>query len=329
MSQDDEKTKRIRKEAREWLGFVHSGEADDEARARFEAWLAADPAHAEEYRRAEQIWRDLTVVEALADIDHAPSTSSCGRAWFVRPYAPALAAVLFLAIAAPIGWFAYQSSRPEIDAYSTVVGDIEDVYLSDGSTITLGGRSRIETRFSRKERRIELVVGEAYFYVESDLRRPFIVIANQTEIRVTGTEFNVHRSNRDVRVAVAEGAVAVSIAADAQSDEAVQAISLTIGERVTATAGALGMVEVFDASSVAAWRSGRLVYNNATLSEIIEDVRRYHSRRIVLDEALKALPITTSFRVDQIDQMLAVLQASHPVDVSESPTGAIVLSPRK
>lgn len=330
MSQDDEKTKRIRKEAREWLGFIHSGEADDEARARFEAWLSADPAHAEEYRRAEQIWRDLKGVETLAEVDRTRSLAARIHASAVRPYASALVAAVLLLVAAPISWFAYQSSRPEVSAYLTAVGNIEQIDLSDGSTITLGGRSRIETRFSRKERRVDLAAGEAFFSVEEDAGRPFIVIANDTEIRVTGTEFNVRRSSRDVRVAVGEGVVAVSLPGLGPVDDGVdQALTLAAGQEVTSSAGRLGEVETFDSRSVGAWREGRLVYNNAPLSDIIEDLRRYHDQPIVLnDENLKSLPITTSFRTDQIDQMLAVLKASHPIDIVEAPTGEIILTPR-
>lgn len=329
MSQDDEKTERVRKEAREWLGFIHSGEVADEARANFEAWLAADPMHRSEYRHAEEIWRDLTAVEALAEAELSPSSHPPIGAWIQRPFAPALAAALLLIVAAPIGWFSYQSLRPETGVYFTTVGVIEEVALSDGSTIALGGRSRIETGFSRKERRVELAVGEAFFTVEEDLDRPFIVVAEDTEIRVTGTAFNVRRGDRDVRIAVSEGAVAVSVNESGGAGEGGNALTLTAGQQVASSAGGLSAVEAFDTATAGAWRSGRLVYNNAKLGRIIEDVRRYYPKPIVLnDENLKSLTITTAFRTDQVDQVLAVLEASHPIDVSEGPSGAITLAPR-
>ena len=62
--------------------------------------------------------------------------------------------------------------------------------LSDGTTVYLNAESELTypVKFSGKDRRVYLK-GEAYFEVERDTCKPFIVEANSLEIQVLGTEF--------------------------------------------------------------------------------------------------------------------------------------------
>ena len=64
--------------------------------------------------------------------------------------------------------------------------------LSDGTTVYLNAESELTypVKFSGKDRRVCLK-GEAYFEVERDTCKPFIVEANSLEIQVLGTEFGV------------------------------------------------------------------------------------------------------------------------------------------
>src|SRR3546814_9565274 len=76
--------------------------------------------------------------------------------------------------------------------------------------------------FAGNERKVKLS-GEAYFEVATDLAKPFKVIANDTEITVTGTHFNVsaYASDRSVKATLMEGGI------DVQNGG--QKISLTTG----------------------------------------------------------------------------------------------------
>lgn len=65
-----------------------------------------------------------------------------------------------------------------------ILADNSHVYLNSSSSITY------PSSFTEKERTVSLD-GEAYFHVTQNLNRPFIVRANETQIKVLGTSFNV------------------------------------------------------------------------------------------------------------------------------------------
>jgi ferric-dicitrate binding protein FerR (iron transport regulator) len=98
-------------------------------------------------------------------------------------------------------------------AYSAEKGKIENVTLPDGSSVALNAGSTLEALqgFGGKERRVKLC-GEAFFQVEHDKSKPFIVEADGASVRVVGTAFNVsaYSESGSVTTTVAEGKVEFS-----------------------------------------------------------------------------------------------------------------------
>lgn len=75
----------------------------------------------------------------------------------------------------------------------TPAGNDYGLRLSDGSSVRLNTASAIRypVAFNHTERIVELR-GEAYFEVQEDPARPFLVKCGNTTIRVTGTRFNIN-----------------------------------------------------------------------------------------------------------------------------------------
>ena len=81
------------------------------------------------------------------------------------------------------------------DEFSTRTAEVREVTLHDESVVTLGALSAIESGFSAKLRgKVELLSGEAFFAVEKDENRPFVVHVGDAEVRVLGTKFDVRRN---------------------------------------------------------------------------------------------------------------------------------------
>ncbi|MFC2384753.1 MAG: FecR family protein, partial [Hoylesella saccharolytica] len=102
-----------------------------------------------------------------------------------------VAAVVVLGVSV----WAYKAMRPQSVTYREVYaqkGERLVVVLADGTQVYLNADSRLTypTAFSGKERRVQLQ-GEAYFTVEKDADKPFIVESYDMMIKVTGTQFNV------------------------------------------------------------------------------------------------------------------------------------------
>lgn len=86
------------------------------------------------------------------------------------------------------------------------------VKLHDGTTVWLNARStlRYPNHFAREERKVELD-GEAFFDVEHNEHKPFVVSTEKLDIKVLGTKFNVfaYKGREEFNTALLEGSVKV------------------------------------------------------------------------------------------------------------------------
>jgi len=313
-------------QARQWMTKLHGGGITALDRERFEAWLKAAPEHPSAYRRAEQIWRDLSLLDTLANVDIERRTFL--QRWRSHPLL-ASAASLLIAVAAGI---LCQHSLEK--RYETRVAEVRELTLPDGTRVSLGGHSALRVNFNSASRNVVLKSGEAFFSVTKDPSRPFYVSAGDTKVRVLGTQFDVHKGTREIRVAVTEGTVEVAEDLSPSSKGAtVEKHLLTAGQELveskTADDDSPTLIRGIKPDQPGAWRRGRLSYENASLSEIIDDVNRYSQHQIVLaDPSLRELRVTMAFRTDQIDEMLSGLAATHPIVIDSGRDGRMVLRSR-
>ncbi len=306
--------KRIKSECREWLALMQSGEASEADRARFEAWLRADARHQRAYDGLHLLWRDISNLNQLKELEPVPPRRAAKVTRRLLPLAAAatvagLALALLLSRPQPVQHTDTTATVVQAEEYQTQLGELRAIQLSDGSTVTLGARSRIIVSFTDSERRVQLDQGEAYFDVAKNAARPFYVAAPGTAVRVVGTRFDVRVGDSHVRVAVDEGLVAVND----------RPAALTRGQRIDVMPdGAITSVTRVDGSEVAAWREGRLVYDGATLADVVADLARYRSNVTLSSVEAGKLRVTAGLRVEQIDQFVDRLPDILPVRVTRT-----------
>ncbi len=289
---------RLETGADEWEAFTVWLEADPRNRAAFDAVDAA----AVEAVELLSLNRELT---AMAPPPAARRIST--RA--LLALGGMAAAVLLTIVARPD---IFQPDEREIVA--TVAGERRDVTLSDGSTVHLNTNTQVAVTMSRGTRNVRLEKGEALFEVTSDPARPFHVAAGDRDVRVVGTAFNVLRHGGRITVTVERGIVDVS------SDGARTNVRLGAGDQYAAVEGARAyQMAKIDPAIAAAWRDGRAVFTNATLSEVASDLSRYYGKPIVVrDAAVAAMRFSGILKIE--DQMTTVrrLEALLPVVVAEN-----------
>jgi ferric-dicitrate binding protein FerR (iron transport regulator) len=194
----------------------------------------------------------------------------------------------------------------------TGVGERARVRLGDGSVIVLAARSRlgIPADFGVHAREVE-TEGEAYFVVAHDSTLPFIVHTRGARTVDVGTTFVVraYPEDREVSVVVSEGSVTLGAAASPHSTGALAATLLHPGQRGSLASGArVPTVTTVDAASYTGWIDGRLAFDNAPLPEVIADLGRWHTTRIVLaDSSLAHETLTASLAADSFDDALRTL----------------------
>jgi transmembrane sensor len=213
----------ILEEASEWFVDFRVGDVDAAARERFDEWLRSSPENIRAYMEIAKTYVELPALtlagshdldaliayarsgENIVRFDNADTVKTREpRASHIRRRFLAAAAVLVLVIAGAAWW---QSTR--FPTYATDIGERRSITLVDGSTVDLNARSRLRIEFSRSERRVELIEGQALFQVSKDKNRPFVVRSGDATVRAVGTQFDVYRKATGTTVTVLEGRVAV------------------------------------------------------------------------------------------------------------------------
>jgi transmembrane sensor len=348
MSKEAKSEAQLEAEAAEWFTTMHSGDVDSKTRERFEAWLHGDRAHKVAYREFEQVYRDLDFVAEKAGVDIDASLGRKNSVWgslipeWLRNPVAGGGAVLASVVAAAlvvVTLMPTQSVAPSVvePDYVTQIAEIRELTLEDGSVVTLGAKSKIQTEFTATRRQVTLLDGEAFFEVAKDPNRPFFVAAQDTLVRVVGTKFDVKRSADIVHVSVLEGVVevmkpnnieeTVSSADTSDIDKQV----LTAGERVSAARRvALPQARQVEQVEPGSWRQGRLAYEDASLAEIVADLNRYYERPVrIASSDVGDLRSTLAFQTTEIDQVFDVMAAIHPIEVEKPSSGEIVLRRRR
>jgi transmembrane sensor len=218
----------------------------------------------------------------------------------------------FLA-AAIIAFFAWHdlwvSSAAEV--YATAIGEQRPCKLEDGSVVILNTDSRVEVRYTRDQRNLRLLRGEALFTVEKDPKRPFIVDAGNVGVHAVGTRFDVYRRSQATDVSVIEGVV--QLGPKEQDGTRVYA-----GEQAHVASGVTTINEHANIAAAISWRERRLVFHDAPLSAVVEEFNRYNRRQIRLEgDAGRQMRLTATFDNDKPESLLLYLKEQGSLSAQE------------
>ena len=301
--------------ATEWMVRVHDPDVTPETLIAWQSWMREDPAHAEAFRRMENLDELLHAVPRLpmASPREIARDSYEGsvpiRLWTRRPgqlvprwalAASALLVAVALALlgATLIGRF---SSDRGTMVIATRIGQNRAVRLADGSIVTLGGDSRVAVNFHPRERDIDLLHGEAFFKVAHNPQRPFKVVAGHAVVVAVGTQFDVRRDSDQVIVDVVEGRVVVlprspafPIALLHAFRPRLAAVSVGAGEQTSVDSVEIAPPsEIPDPEGATSWQSGRLAFRMQPLRDVLQQINRYSSKPIVIGDAdIAAMTVT-------------------------------------
>ena len=78
--------------------------------------------------------------------------------------------------------------------------------------------------------------------------------------------------------------------------------------------------------SATSWRHGELVFNGATLRQVVNEISRYTPRTILIaSPALAATEVTGRFEIQDAEALLVALQGSLQMVVVARPDGSLLL----
>ncbi|MBS0332673.1 MAG: FecR domain-containing protein [Proteobacteria bacterium] len=308
--------------AADWLARLSAADLDASEAEAFDAW-ASDPANGRAYDAALAVMLEVQAaapsIMRQLEAQPAPRRRSASRAWIALG---GVAAAVTLAVGlVPFGAFA-----PKTQDFVTTKGEHRTVRLADGSTVEMNGGSTLKVTLARHERRLSLPQGEAIFDVAPDKARPFLIAAGDRTVRVVGTRFDVRRLGQELSVTVERGVVEVRPAEGQQG----RIWRLHPGQRLdlveSAFAPAPQLSEV-DPVAVESWRTGRLIYRDRPLSEVVADLNQQFSVPIVLeDPALGATRISGVLILDNEQAVTRRLALLAPLKALPSAKGILLRS---
>jgi len=332
----------IATQAGEWFEAHRDGPLDAAERRAFYAWLAASPAHVEEYLGVALISRQLPVA---ADDPSMPLETILDRVReqngnvteFERVAPPALPrdrarrmplwgwaavpAALALVGGALLWWSGLQ---PKAEHYATRHGEQITRRLADSSVIRLDTDSAVTVRYDRTQRLVEVERGRAFFEVSHDSGRPFRVLAGYAEARDVGTKFDVYRQSDSTVVTVVEGQVVVGLAPGQPGAAAAagRTVPVRAGERLQVSQGSLPATATpADTRRSTAWLRREIVFEQEPLAIVAAEFNRYGATPIVIETPdLRSLQISGVFYADDPETFVAFLRSLDGVKVEVTRT---------
>ncbi|TCW17679.1 FecR family protein [Raoultella sp. BIGb0138] len=335
MTHRDELT--IAEQAIRWLLRQREGMTPAE-KTDFQRWLQI-PAHQAEYDDLRELWQE-TARLPLRDVAHRRPVTARRSVWRPLRWGCALfllAAILFFPLrhefAAPIYSASWHTGR----------GEIRQIDLPDGSTVSLDAGTQLTVRYFAHRREVVMPQGQAFFKVVHQPQRPFEVLSGPTRVTVVGTEFSVrylpHTLSGDgTDIAVSTGAVRVGPRGIWQNRwwRAMQHLHLPqaaryltvlrTSERATSDAqGMLASRPPLPAENIAAWRDDRIVLENIRLDMALAEFARYTEVPLTLDSpAVAALRVSGSFAIARVNSFATALPRVLPVKIKNKDNQYII-----
>ncbi len=282
----------VAREASAWVVRLTSGAAtQDEARA-LAAWRDADPAHDAAFRAAAGLWKQAG--HALAAPAGVAATRAVPREITRRRMLGRVAAggVASASIAAAGATLALR--WPALSAaYRTGTGEIRTLALADGLRIELDAETVLDAHLDDLRQDFVLHAGSVAVTVPTGRAAITLGVGEARLVTETGeaAEFIVRCKPReglsgwvgglDADMSCLSGSVTVVPASGTP------ATRLTTGQEIRVGREGRG-VHPIDIAQAAAWRRGLLVFRDAPLSEVVDDLNRYRPGRIVLGSSTAA-----------------------------------------
>lgn len=311
----------------DWLVRLQGPAVSDADWAEFDAWLSVSPDNADAYDKV--LAFDLEFGPLNRSIEPAVAAGP-DRSALVIPFRPARRAWLWPSGAALAAAFVagailvpmYGPGAARETVYSTGVGERKTVALEDGTRIDLNAASRISVRFTRGERHVVMGDSQAFFDVAKDPKRPFLIDAGDTRVRVVGTAFDIRRRDGSVAIAVQRGLVEVR----PTTDRAAASYRLKPGQGLSHVEGQAGArVAAVQTGEITSWREGRLIYRDRPLSEIVGDMNRLFDRPVKLGDARAAsMRLSGVLIVDRQDAMIGRLSNLLPVQATTTQDAVVI-----
>lgn len=299
-----------------------SGQASQKDKERVEIWKSSSPKAAEDYTDLKRIWgkryfakEDIELVtqreanekiwESVFGQDEKKHNSSIDTSILVKI---AAAFIIIFSVAFVISFIVDNDNPKEVATITeihkqTLPGQKSTIHLPDGSTAYLNSGSKISylSNYNDSVRIINLE-GQVFFDVFKDKDKPFIVRCRGLEVEALGTQFDVNSFGESIQVSLLRGSVELHLSGTNES----KSLILNPGEySIVNRENKLVKKGNFDPYKVLAWKDGRMIFNKATIQEIIPKLEMWYG--VTIDNQTIQLSnkhFNSTFEKENLDNIL-------------------------
>lgn len=335
---------RIETEALAWVAQMSSDEFTAKDLAAFREWVQRSPAHEKEIKAISGLWGEMNtltdLIEPITEADRVAKRlrrKDSRRKTLGRRIAFAsvsIVAALGITTTVLMPQMAQIEGPTQVAAvnvpivFKSVVGEQQVHTLSDGSVITLNTNSHIDVDFTKNQRTVRLLKGEALFKVTKDTARPFVVVADNGIVRAVGTEFSVRLLNKRIDVVVSEGSVELStleptlpsfsskinLKRDVKKMASLGIITAGQTAKIEDSEAKVELHAVAEIDAKLSWKSGRLEFLGKPLDEVVSEVGRYTNLQIIIDDPeIQKLSFGGAFNVGETDVLFRTLDSQYGI----------------
>ncbi|SUJ12956.1 fec operon regulator FecR [Sphingobacterium spiritivorum] len=178
------------------------------------------------------------------------------------------AAIVFITLSA-LASYLFWNHDNNLPTYTNHTNFIKEITLGDKSTVLLrpGSSLKILSHFDTDSIRQIKLNGEAFFYVQKNAHKPFIVADDRNfDVKVLGTEFNLISDESEAMLVLNSGLVEVS--------KGKIRTKINPGEKVSfEDQHQMFRVEKVDTSAYSAWKYNLIYFDAVKLSKIIDELK--------------------------------------------------------
>lgn len=184
--------------------------------------------------------------------------------------------------------------------FATGTAETATITLTDGSLVRLAPNTRLRMP-ERPGARDVWLDGRAFFAVESDSTHPFTVHTPAGKALVLGTRFEIRADERDIRLAVIEGHVALSAGGKEVEVEADEVSQVHTGASPV-------VVKVENIRDYLEWPQGLLVFRSTPLEQVARELEREFGVPIeISDSGVARRKVTAWFTDEGLDEVLTAI----------------------
>lgn len=205
--------------------------------------------------------------------------------------------------------------------HKTARGEQREIALPNGARLWLNWNSEVLIAELADEIHVDVIIGDVLFTVSEDQERRLVVHAGEAIAHAPHTKFAIHSHGpEDAFFQVKEGVVTIASLNQPEVQE------LGPAQQSYFFQGKPGEINPANMKSIAAWREGKLVFDQRPLAEVLYELAHYTQKQINVGPIADiGEGISATYALEEADAALMRLADAYALELVNSSADEILV----